>query len=359
MYTSPIVRLPSFELRAGALSDFSRISAPFGRSFCVIGGNRAMEQGLPRLKKALGPDQILLGAFPYGGQCTLEKARHLAESLPPCDFLVGMGGGKCIDTAKLCAHLLGRPLLSLPTLISNCAPITALSVLYHEDGSFDRFEFYDAPPAFTLIDLSLCLTAPLSYFRAGMGDAMAKYPESTFSARGDRLGQALDHMSLMGVTLSRTCWEPILSFGQQAASDYSEGRASTAVEICARSIILSAGLVSLLAHDNYNCSLAHSVCYGLQLLPGVENRFLHGDLVAYGMLILLLVDGSEEEARRLRSFLVSIGMKVTLREMGIPLDPDYLAPALHEAVTGPDMAHIPYSITEDMVFSAMQLAEQL
>lgn len=57
------------------------------------------------------------------------------------DFLVGMGGGKAIDTAKGVAHRLGIPLVSLPTLVSNCAPITALSVVYREDGPFDRFLF--------------------------------------------------------------------------------------------------------------------------------------------------------------------------------------------------------------------------
>ncbi len=83
------------------------------------------------------------------------------------DFLVGMGGGKAIDTAKGVAHRLGIPLVSLPTLVSNCAPITALSVVYREDGPFDRFLFYDAPPALTLVDLNLAADAPARFFRAG------------------------------------------------------------------------------------------------------------------------------------------------------------------------------------------------
>ena len=59
--------------------------------------------------------------------------------------------------------------------VSNCAPITALSVVYREDGPFDRFLFYDAPPALTLVDLTLAANAPARFFRAGLGDTLAKY----------------------------------------------------------------------------------------------------------------------------------------------------------------------------------------
>ncbi len=39
--------------------------------------------------------------------------------------------------------------------------------------------------------------------------------------------------------------------------------------------------------------------------------------------------------------------------MNVPLDKAALHDALVEATTGPDMAHIPYPITQDMVFEAM------
>lgn len=58
-------------------------------------------------------------------------------------------------------------------------------------------------------------------------------------------------------------------------------------------------------------------------------------------------------------FLVSLGTPVTLAEMNVPLDKAALHDALVEATTGPDMAHIPYPITQDMVFEAMQRVEAL
>ena len=166
-------------------------------------------------------------------------------------------------------------------------------------------------------------------------------------------------MSAIGVSLSRTCYDPILKFGREALSEVERHEAGAAMEMCARSVILSAGLVSLMADDRYNCALAHAVCYGLQHFEHVERDDLHGDLVAYGALVQLMLDGQEEQARELRRFLVSLGTPVTLAQMNVPLERAALHDALVEATTGPDMEHIPYPITQDMVFDAMCRVEAL
>lgn len=362
MYTTDVVTLPRFCFGRGIYPRFPELCVQWGTRFAVVGGETAMQKALPALKSAIsGTPMTLLAALPFGGACTLGAIDRLAQQIAPmkADFIVGMGGGKAIDTAKGVAHALHLPLVSLPTLVSNCAPITALSVVYRDDGPFDRFLFYDAPPALTLVDLTIAAAAPVRYFRAGLGDTLAKYLESTFSARGDVLGSTLDHMSLIGVSLSSTCYDPILAFGRQALEEVARKEAGPAMELCARSVILSAGLVSLMAHDNYNCALAHAVCYGLQHFEHVERNFLHGDLVAYGALVQLVLDGQTDRARTLRDFLKDIGTPVTLAQLSVPLCREALHDMLVEATTGPDMAHIPYVITQDMVFDAMERVEQL
>lgn len=362
MYTTDLITLPRFCFGRGVYARFPALCRGLGARFAVVGGVTGMEKGLPSLKAAIADsDMELIAALPFGGACTQAAMDKLAARLAPLapDFLVGMGGGKAIDTAKGVADQLHLPLVSLPTLVSNCAPITALSVVYREDGPFDRFLFYDAPPALTLVDLGLAANAPAAYFRAGMGDTLAKHLESTFSARGDVLGETMDHMSAIGVALSSTCYGPILQYGRQALDEVLRHEAGPAMEICARSVIVSAGLVSLMANDDYNCALAHAVCYGLQHFPHVEESRLHGDLVAYGALVQLVLDQQTEKARELMAFLRSLGTPVTLSEMDVPLNREALDRCLEEATTGPDMAHIPYPITKEMVFSAMSLVETL
>ena len=362
MYTTDLIALPRFCLGSGVLSHFPALCREYGSTFAVIGGVTAMERALPALRAAIdGTDLTMLCALPFGGACTLSAMDRLADRLSPLapDFLVGMGGGKAIDTAKGVAARMGRPLVSVPTLVSNCAPITALSVVYREDGPFDRFVFYDAPPALTLVDLTFAAHAPVQYLRAGLGDTLSKHLECTFSARGDVLGVSMDHMSAIGVALSSTCYDPILQYGRQAMDEVLRGEAGPALDICARSVIVSAGLVSLMANDDYNCALSHAVCYGLQRFPHVEAECLHGDLVAYGALVQLMLDGDEARARALRRFLISLGTPVTLAQMRVPLEREALSDCLTEATTGPDMAHIPYPITRDMVYDAMLRVETL
>ena len=82
-------------------------------------------------------------------------------------------------------------------------------------------------------------------------------------------------------------------------------------------------------------------------------------MVAYGALVQLAVGGQLDKARELRAFLVSLGTPVTLAQMRVPLEKAALRDALIEATTGPDMAHIPYPVTQDMVFDAMRRVETL
>ena len=63
------------------------------------------------------------------------------------------------------------------------------------------------------------------------------------------------------------------------------------------------GMVSLMVLDDYNCAIAHSVYYGLVLLPGFEETYLHGDVVAYGVLVQLAVDHDWERLKEAKEFL--------------------------------------------------------
>ncbi|MCD7929374.1 MAG: hypothetical protein LUF86_04355, partial [Clostridiales bacterium] len=103
----------------------------------------------------------------------------------------------------------------------------------------------------------------------------------------------------------------------------------------------------------------HSVYYGLVLPPGFEEENLHGNVVAYGVLVQLAVDNNMEEAARLKTLLQGLGIRTTLEEMGVPLNREVLAPVLRETVTGPDMEHIPYPVSEEMIYSAMELVETM
>jgi len=331
---------------------------PFGAKALLIGGRRAMEAGRAKLAAALsGSGLEIVEAVEFGHDCTVKQVERWADRAKALgvDMIFGMGGGKALDTAKGAAFAAGLPVFTFPTIAATCAGTTALSVVYREDGSFGHFAFYPRPARHCFIDLDILAQAPWQYLQAGMGDTMGKFFECHFAARGDRLA----HSSALGREISNMCYAPLLEHGVQALADCREGKATHALEQAVLANIVSTGLVSLLVLDDYNCAIAHSVYYGLVLLPGFEGRFLHGNVVAYGVLVQLAVDGDWEEARKLKAFLQQLGIPTTLAEMDVPLSRTHLAAVLGETVAGPDMEHIPYPVTEDMVYAAMEAVERL
>lgn len=348
----------NYTIGEDAYADVPAVCGLYGSRVLLIGGNKGMAAGLPRLTAALEGSKIeIADKVVYGHDCTYAQVDHWAEYAKSLgvDMIFGMGGGKALDTAKSVGAHLGLPVFTFPTIAATCAATTALSVVYKEDGSFDSFDFYDRPAYHCFIDLTIIAHAPYCYLQAGMGDTIGKHFECHFSARGDKL----EHPSALGREISNMCYAPLVEYGAQAKEDCLAHRVSPALEQAVLANIVSTGLVSLSVLDCYNCAVAHSVYYGLVLLPGFEEKWLHGNVVAYGVLVQLVIDGEVEEAKRLKTFLETLEIPTTLREMGVPVEREHLKAVLTETVTGPDMDHIPYPVTEDMVFDAMVRVETL
>lgn len=335
-----------------------QVCEPFGSRILLIGGEKALQAAGQALRDAIADCGLeIVDTVIFGEDCTYAGIASWAEHAKACkaDMIFGMGGGKALDTAKGAAYQAGLPVFTFPTIAATCAATTALSVVYGEDGNFDSFYFYERPARHCFIDMEVLAAAPAQYLRAGMGDTIGKFFECHFSARGDQLS----HSSAMGREISNLCYGPLLDHGVQALRDCEEGRTSDALEQAVLAIIVSTGMVSLMVLDDYNCAIAHSVYYGLVLLPGFEEHYLHGDVVAYGVLVQLAVDGDKEELLRLRNFLAELGIYTTLKQMNVKLDREELKEVLREIVTGPDMEHIPYEVTEDMIYRAMEEVEEL
>lgn len=352
------VNFCSYTIGEDAYDRVGDICKTFGTTALLIGGEKALRSAEPLLRSAAENSGIrILDPVLYGSDCTDSAIRKWAEHArrTGVDMIFGMGGGKAIDTAKGAADRAGLPLFTFPTIAATCAAATALSVVYKEDGTFDSFYYYERPAVHCFINTKVIADAPERYLRAGMGDTMGKYFECHFAARGDSLA----HSSALGREISNLCYFPLLEHGVQAMKDCREHRDSFAMQQAVLANIVSTGLVSLTVLDDYNCAVAHSVYYGLVLLPGFEENYLHGDVVAYGVLVQLAVDNDMERLREVKALLQELGILTTLKEMQIPLERDYLKEVLRETVNGPDMEHIPYRITEDMIFEAMKVVEGL
>ena len=352
--TTQSVILPRYVIGPDAYEALSDIVKPLGKRILLIGGEKALAAGQEPFLKALDGLDFEVMIHTHRGECTIENAQELAATAREAgiEVVAGMGGGKAIDTAKACAHYAGLPVVTFPTIAATCAAVTALSVMYHADGAFDKFVFLKTPPEFAFIHTGIIANAPAIYLRAGMGDAIAKYFESSFSARNDVPG----YKDALGLAIARTCYEPLSRLGEKALRDCETGTDSPEFREAVQSVIVSPGLVSLLVREEFNGALAHSLYYAMEDLPQIK-ACLHGDVVAWGTLVQLMMDNQEDKAKEVLHLLNRLKTPVTLQEMGLhTASPAFLAAIAH-VPDQPDMRHLPYTVTGQMVLDAVQKLE--
>lgn len=346
------VFLPRYFLGSDAYDAVRTVVLRGARVF-LIGGERALGAGRAALERT---GVAVASVHIFDGVCSLEEARALADEAAAlgADYVAGMGGGKAIDTAKACGYFARLPVLTFPTIAATCAAVTKLSVMYHEDGEFDRFLQLDAPPVCAFIHTGIIAKAPDMYLRAGMGDAMAKSFESAFSARGDEVG----YEDGLGLAVGKTCYEPLRKLGRAALMDCVRGIDSEALRTAVSCNIVSTGIVSLTVQECYNGAVAHSLFYAMENLPQVKSC-LHGDVVAWGVLVQLMLDGDLARMEEVRRFLASLGVKLRLCDMGMRMDDPALLHAIAQVPRQPDMTHLPYPVTAEMALDAVAKVEAL
>ena len=132
----------------------------------------------------------------------------------------------------------------------------------------------------------------MRYLWAGMGDTMAKHYECTISSRND----VPAHTDAMGIALSSMCAAPILRWGKQAMADCEAHKVTPELTEIIEAIIISTGFVSNFVQVDYTTGMAHAMYNGFTILPAMEeNHHLHGEVVSYGILVMLTADKQYEE----------------------------------------------------------------
>ena len=197
-----------------------------------------------------------------------------------------------------------------PTAASMDGPCSAISVLYHEDGSFDRYLMLEKNPDLVVVDTNVVAAAPLRMTVAGMGDALATYFEarSCAAARGaNEHGGAPGHLALAA---ARACYDTLIECGVAAKRDLKKGRTSPAVERLIECNILLSGV----GFESGGLALAHAVANGLTILP--ECKAMHGEAVAFGLVVQLRLERAPE-LNQVLEFCQRVGLPTTLEELGL------------------------------------------
>ena len=348
---------PSYTIGEDAYKEFNKVCKPLGKRFLLIGGKNALSVSSDKLLSEVGSEFELVDKVIYGDECTKERAEELYKLYKDknVDFVVGAGGGKALDTSKYLAKLLGVKVVTLPTIASTCAAASALVVTYTYDHVFAGFEYLKKPAYHCFIDTRIIAEAPYKYLRSGIGDTLAKHYEVEFSQRGHKL----DYSTQLGLTISSMCSEPLFKYAEAALDTCKNNEISNELEQIILAIIITTGMVSMLINPDYNGAMAHALFYGLTILEGFEDKFLHGDVVGYCTAVQLAVDNNIPEAVRILKFLKSIGIETSLSERKIRTTIQNMQPVIITALKDPDMRVIPYEVTVDMMYKGITDVEQL
>jgi glycerol-1-phosphate dehydrogenase [NAD(P)+] len=134
-------------------------------------------RGLPadltgRVAASLAAERIETAASQVVDEASFEHAAEIFSALPTdLKAVVGLGGGKALDTAKYVASLGRWPYFAVPTSLSNdgfCSPQSSLTLVGR------RRSLPAAMPYGVVVDTPTCLAAPEPLWWSGVGDLVCK-----------------------------------------------------------------------------------------------------------------------------------------------------------------------------------------
>ena len=301
--------------------------------------------------------QILCEQF--GGQCTaaeIDRCAAVANDLKP-DVVVGIGGGKTLDTAKGVADKWGAATVIVPTTASTDAPAMGLSVIYTEEGEHVGARHYKKNPDLVLLATESLAKAPIRFFVAGMADALSTFIE----CRANKQSSAPNYvnkgyaMTIAAWAVCEACHKTVLQKGLNAKIAVENGLVTKDVE----DVIEANTLLSGLGVQNTSCAGAHSIQEGLTVLPAC-GKLLHGEGVAFGILVQLIVEGAPKaEIDEMYAFYNAVGLPTTFADINIPDVTDEELMKVAECSLHSYWDVEPFPVNPQMIVDGMKMADAL
>ncbi len=309
------------------LKDIEKYTRAYGKRVAAVIDQFFFDSLTQQLKESYAGSGSEFTSIVFNSEVTeaqIEKTTEALRGFSP-DVIVGIGGGKTLDTAKAVADNFHAPVIICPTSASTDAPTSALSVIYKDNGEHSHARHYLANPNLVLMDSTIIAKAPIRFLVSGMGDALA----TVFEARANDLSDNGNYINgdqgpfrrpKTAMIIAEACYDTLLECGVQAKLAAEQGLVTEAVE----NIIECNTLMSGLGFENTGCAGAHSVGDGITGLPaGVKS--LHGERVAFGVICQLVAESADSALiEEVVHFCLDVGLPVTLADLSVEKTPENL-----------------------------------
>ncbi|MBQ1489665.1 MAG: glycerol dehydrogenase [Eubacterium sp.] len=299
-------------------------------------------------------------AICFQNEITRERIETASEQAKAfgAEVILGIGGGKTLDTAKAIAGQLGLPVIVMPTSASTDAPTSAMSIIYNDAHEHADVYYYKKNPDMVIVDSQIIADAPVRFLVSGMGDALATTYEARASVQTNSPNYINQETGPYGSTITARmiaeyCFRIVLGYGAAAKAANEKHIVNEALE----AVIEANTLMSGLGFENVGCAAAHVICNGLSATPNGDQA-LHGEKVAFGILCQLVAENAKgQDLRILLDFYHTVGLPMTLEDMGIePTEENYRIIAADTENT--EWSREPFPMNDEAVIRVVKETEE-
>jgi glycerol-1-phosphate dehydrogenase [NAD(P)+] len=226
------------------------------------------------------------------------------------DLIVGIGGGRSVDTAKLISYNLEKPFVSLPTAASHdgmASPFVSVK-------SDKPHSIVATAPMGVFVDIDIIKKAPAKLLASGCGDLIAniiavKDWQLGHKKKKEYYGRYAANLALMSAKIV-----------MENSSEFAKKGLDARVIVEG---LISAGVASCIAGSSRPCSGAeHLVSHALdKLAPGIG---LHGEKCGLGSIMIGKLQG--QDWKKIVKTLKDVGAPTSAKQIG--LKPEVIVKAL-------------------------------
>lgn len=343
---------------AGELDKLGKYVKKLGTNFLVLLSPNNKKRIGAQIEAALTSVDKQFTFCEFGGQCSkkaIEEAMEVAKS-NGCDAVIGVGGGKALDTAKAVAtNLGGLVTVIIPTIASNDAPCSSVAVIYNDAGVVVKALMMIRNPDLVLVDTALIAKAPKHYLVSGMGDALSTYFEARACHRSGAKTMARGTCSETALALSKLCCDTLLKDSAKALEAVDQQIVTPELDAVVEACVYLSGV----GFESGGLAAAHAINDGFAHVEQAHNAS-HGEKVAFGLLAQLQLEHApENEWNTVLQYIKSVGLPYTLAGLGIVDVKEEDIRKVAEAATVPTQftKNVRADITADEVYDAIMAAD--
>ena len=220
------------------------------------------------------------------------------------DLIIGIGGGRSVDTAKLISYNLSIPFVSLPTAASHdgmASPFVSVK-------SDKPHSIVASAPLGVFVDIDVIKKAPSKLLASGCGDLIA----NIIAVKDWQLGhkKKKEYYGRYAADLAMMSAKIVMENSSEFA------RKGTDPRVIVEGLI-SAGVASCIAGSSRPCSGAeHLFSHALdKIAPGIG---LHGEKCGIGSIMMAKLQG--QDWKKITKTLKDVGAPTTAKQIGIESD---------------------------------------